>query len=38
MTGSRDPKDNWEHSGGRLDGTSLRVLTFEAYYRHLPLC
>lgn len=37
MTGSWDPKDNWEQSGGRLYSTSLRVLMLEVYYRHLPL-
>jgi hypothetical protein len=37
MSGSWDPKDNWEKSGGRLYSTSLRILMLEVYYRHLPL-
>ena len=36
-TGSWDPKDKYEDSGGRLYSTALRLLMLEVYYRHLPL-
>ncbi len=36
-SGTWDPKDQWENKGGRLFGTSLRVLMLEIDYRHLPL-
>jgi hypothetical protein len=36
-TGSWDPQDKYEDSGGRLYSTALRVLMLEVYYRHLPL-
>jgi len=37
MTGTWDAEDQWEQSGGRLYGTSLRLLMLTVYYRHLPL-
>jgi hypothetical protein len=37
LAGTWDPKDSWEHSGGRIYATSLRLLMLEVYYRHLPL-
>jgi hypothetical protein len=37
IAGTWDPKDQWEHSGGRIYATSLRVLMLEVYYRHLPI-
>jgi hypothetical protein len=37
QSGTWDPRDNWEQSGGRLYATSLRLLMLEVYYRHLPL-
>jgi hypothetical protein len=40
----RDQKGSWDPSGdpwggelGRLGDTSLKLLTLEVYYRHLPL-
>ena len=36
-SGTWDPKDNWEKSGGRIYSTSLRLLMLEIYFRHLPL-
>jgi hypothetical protein len=35
--GTWNPRDNWEKKGGRLYGSSLRLLMLEVYYRHLPL-
>lgn len=35
--GSWTPADARERTGGRLYATSLRLLTLEVYYRHLPL-
>jgi hypothetical protein len=35
--GTWDPEDQWEHAGGRIYSTSLRLLMLEVYYRHLPL-
>jgi hypothetical protein len=37
QSGTWDPRDGWEQSGGRLYATSLRLLMLEVYYRHLPL-
>jgi hypothetical protein len=37
MSGTWDPNDNWEKSGGRIYATALRLLMLEVYYRHLPL-
>ncbi|HVX15326.1 MAG TPA: hypothetical protein VHC22_29320 [Pirellulales bacterium] len=37
QSGTWDPRDGWEHAGGRLYATSLRLLMLEVYYRHLPL-
>jgi len=37
LTGTWNPKDEWEQRGGRIYATSLRVLMLEAPYRHLPL-
>jgi hypothetical protein len=37
MSGTWEPRDQWEHSGGRLYATALRLLMLEVYYRHLPL-
>lgn len=36
-SGTWEPRDQWEQSGGRLYATSLRLLMLEVYYRHLPL-
>ena len=36
-SGSWDPKDQWERTGGRVYSTSMRLLMLEVYYRHLPL-
>ena len=35
--GSWNPEDRWEKSGGRIMSTSLRLLTLEVAFRHLPL-
>ncbi len=37
LSGTWDPKDQWESSGGRIYSTSLRLLMLEVSYRHLPL-
>ena len=37
LSGTWDPGDEWEWRGGRLYGTSLRLLMLSVYYRHLPL-
>ncbi len=37
LAGTWDPGDEWEWRGGRLYGTSLRLLMLGVYYRHLPL-
>jgi len=37
LTGTWDPKDEWEKKGGRIYTTSLKLLMLEVYYRHLPL-
>ena len=36
-TGTWDPRDRWEQSGGRIMSTSLRLLMLEVTFRHLPL-
>ncbi len=36
-SGSWAPKDNWEHRGGRIYATSMKLLILEIEYRHLPL-
>ena len=37
MAGTWNPVDNWEHRGGRVYSTSIKLLLLEIYYRHLPL-
>ena len=37
MSGTWNPTDNWEASGGRVYSTALKLLILEVYYRHLPL-
>ncbi len=37
LAGTWEPRDQWEHRGGRLYATSLKLLVLEIYYRHLPL-
>ena len=37
LSGTWEPTDSWEGSGGRIYATSLRLLMLEIYYRHLPL-
>ncbi len=37
MTGTWDPKDQWESKGGRIYSTALRILMLEVSLRHLPL-
>ncbi|MEO8495702.1 MAG: hypothetical protein ABI614_11570 [Planctomycetota bacterium] len=37
LTGTWDPRDNWEKSGGRIYATAAKLLMLEVYYRHLPL-
>ena len=37
LSGTWDPKDQWESVGGRLYASTLRLLMLEASYRHLPL-
>jgi len=37
MAGTWNPIDNWEHRGGRIYSTSIKLLLLEIYYRHLPL-
>lgn len=37
LSGTWNPTDTFEQSGGRIYSTSLRLLMLEVYYRHLPL-
>ena len=37
MAGTWNPVDSWEHRGGRIYSTSIKLLLLEIYYRHLPL-
>lgn len=37
MSGTWDPVDAREKTGGRICSTALRLLMLEVYYRHLPL-
>ena len=37
LSGTWDPKGEWEDRAGRVYGTALRLLMLEVYYRHLPL-
>ncbi|NQU19892.1 MAG: PD40 domain-containing protein [Candidatus Nealsonbacteria bacterium] len=37
LSGTWEPKDKWEGSGGRVYSTALRLLMLEVHYRHLPL-
>jgi len=37
MAGTWNPIDSWEHRGGRIYSTSIKLLLLEIYYRHLPL-
>ena len=37
MAGTWNPIDSWEHRGGRVYSTSIKLLLLEIYYRHLPL-
>jgi len=37
LAGTWNPSGKWEDKGGRIYGTSLKLLMLEVYYRHLPL-
>ena len=37
LSGTWNPRDNWETSGGRIYATAIKLLMLEVYYRHLPL-
>jgi len=37
LTGTWDPKDQYDKQAGRIYSTALRLLMLEVYYRHLPL-
>ena len=37
LSGTWNPRDNWEASGGRIYATAIKLLMLEVYYRHLPL-